>query len=84
MPSYKEHFAQAPLEAMACGTPVIAFPCSGTEELITPQNGIRCTDFTLEALEEGIRKALQTEYNSDEIRQDMLNRYAPEKIAKTI
>ncbi|WP_455762854.1 glycosyltransferase [Prevotella disiens] len=82
MPSYKEHFAQAPLEAMACGTPVIAFPCSGTEELITPQNGIRCTDFTLEALEEGIRKALQTEYNSDEIRQDMLNRYAPEKIAK--
>ena len=83
MPSFKEHFAQSPLEAMACGLPVVAFPWSGTTELITPENGIRCADFTSEALEEGLRKALSTSYDGQKIRQDMAERFAPEQIART-
>lgn len=81
MPSFKENFAQAPLEAMACGLPVIAFPCSGTEELITDMNGVRCEAFTIEALENGIRKALATQYDGTMIRNDMIERFSPEKIA---
>lgn len=81
MPSFKENFAQAPIEAMACGLPVIAFPCSGTSELITPINGVRCDDFTVDALEKGIRKALQTEYDAAAIRKDVIARFSPQKIA---
>ena len=80
MPSFKENFAQTPIEAMACGLPVIAFPCSGTEELITPANGIRCSDFTPEALEEGLRAALAISYDAKAIRKDMIERFSPEKI----
>lgn len=80
MPSFKENFAQTPIEAMACGLPVVAFPCSGTEELITPANGIRCSDFTPEALEEGLRTALATSYGAKAIRQDVIERFSPEKI----
>lgn len=81
MPSFQEAFAQTPLEAMACGLPVIAFPCSGTEELINENNGIRCSDFTVGALVKGLRKALEKKYDSDVIRQDVISRFSPQKIA---
>lgn len=80
LPSLKENFAQVPLEAMACGLPVVAFPCSGTDDLITPANGIRCNDFTIEALEEGLRTALATHYDGAAIRADVKERFSPEKI----
>lgn len=81
MPSQQEAFAQSPLEAMACGIPCIVFPVSGTEELITPENGIRCTDFTIESLCDGIKKAMNTTYESEKIRKDVVERFSPEKIA---
>lgn len=82
MPSYEEAFAQSPLEAMSCGLPLIVFPCSGTEELINPQVGIRCKDFTLEALVDGIKLALSSNFSSEVIRQDVINRFSPSKIAE--
>lgn len=82
LPSAKENFAQVPLEAMACGLPVIAFPCSGTEELITPMNGVRCGAFTSEALEAGIRTAMAVAYDPDAIRRDVIARFSPGKIAR--
>jgi glycosyltransferase involved in cell wall biosynthesis len=81
MPSFQEAFAQTPLEAMACGVPVVAFPCSGTEELIAKINGVRCDDFTVNSLYNGIKCAMDSQYNSKEIRQDMIDRFSPEKIA---
>lgn len=82
MPSFQEAFAQTPLEAMACGVPVIAFPCSGMEELITKTNGVQCDDFTVDALYNGIRSAMNRQFDAKEIRQDMIERFSPEKIAK--
>ena len=82
LPSTKENFAQVPLEAMACGLPVIAFPCSGTEELITPATGVRCEAFTSEALEAGIRTAMGRVYDPNVIRADVIERFSPEKIAR--
>lgn len=81
MPSYQEAFAQTPVEAMACGCPVVAFPCSGTEELITPENGVRCSDFSVESLVEGIRTALDTKYNREAIREGVLERFNISRIA---
>lgn len=81
MPSKKEAFAQTPIESMACGIPAIVFPVSGTDELITPQNGIIADDFTEEALEKAIKTAMLTSYDSTIIRQDMITRFSPNVIA---
>lgn len=82
MPSKKEAFAQTPIESMACGIPAIVYPFSGTDELITPINGIRTKGFTPKDLEEAITKALSTQYSSKAIRDDMTYRFSPEVIAK--
>ena len=81
MPSYEESFGQTPLEAMACGCPVVAFPCGIIPELITDNNGIRCPDFTVESLAAGIHKALATHYAREAIREDVIERFNISKIA---
>lgn len=81
MPSVQEAFAQTPIEAMACGVPTIVFPVSGTEELITAGNGVRCQGFTSADLEAGISEAVATSYDGEAIRKDMATRFSPEVIA---
>ena len=80
MPSFNEAFAQTPLEAMACGLPVVAFPCSGTEELINEQNGIRAAEFTVASLKNSIKLAMNTKYEADWIRRDVLTRFGVKSI----
>ena len=82
LPSSQEAFAQSPMEAMACGLPVVAFPVSGTKELINEDNGVICNDFTKESLKAGILKLLCKQYEADKIRQDMIDRFSPEMIAR--
>lgn len=82
MPSYQEGFAQTPMEAMACGTPVIAFPCSGAEELITDACGVISKDFTIEALVCAIRQAMQTTYDRAAVRESVVTRFNYDIIAK--
>ena len=82
MPSSHEAFAQSPMEAMACGLPVVAFPVSGTKELINESNGIICSDFTVAALSEGIKQLMSRTYNPTHIRNEVLNRFSPSVIAK--
>lgn len=81
MPSYQEAFAQTPLEAMACGVPVVAFPCSGTAELINAKNGIRCDSFTIDSLRKGLMEALSTKFDPSAVREDVKERFSPGKIA---
>lgn len=82
MPSYQEAFAQTPIEAMACGLPIIVFPCSGTEEIVNSYTGIRCKDFSQESLELGIREALNTTFSSTTIIDYVKNKFSPEIVAK--
>lgn len=82
MPSFQEAFAQTPMEAMACGTPVVAFPCSGAHDLINEKNGVVCSDFSVDALVDGIRQAMSQEYNPVVIREDVVARFSYDKIAK--
>lgn len=80
VPSFQEAFALTPLEAMACGLPVVAFPFSGTTELINEKNGVRTIAFTVNALAEGIRTALAKTYDHEWIRQDVIERFGMQKI----
>ncbi len=81
MPSYLEAFGQTPVEAMYCGCPVVAFPCGIINELITPLNGVRCSDFCIETLATSIQNALNTQYNRENIREDIIKRFSISKIA---
>lgn len=74
--SFEEAFAQCPLEAMACGVPVVSFPCSGAEDLIRPFNGVVCDDFTVPSLLSGIKKALANKYDSNIIREYIVKNFS--------
>ena len=81
MTSLQESFSQTSIEAMACGCPVVAFPCGIVDELITEHNGVRCPDFTADALAEGIRTALGRQYDREAIRRDAVDRFNISRIA---
>lgn len=73
--SFEEAFAQTPLEAMACGTPVISTPCSGASDLIRPFNGVVCEKYDSSSLKDGIIKALSMNFDSDKIRQYIIENF---------
>ena len=81
LPSYQEVFAQTPLEAMACGLPVVAYPCSGTSDLIKEFNGVVCDDFTVSSLIQGIIRMMQINYDREKIRHHIMENYTPQHIA---
>lgn len=80
-PSFQEAFAQTPLEAISCGLPIVAFPCSGMEELVNEENGVVCADFTSEALFEGLNKVFCRSYNRQKLHDDISHRFSIETIA---
>lgn len=79
--SYEESFGQTPLEAMSCGTPVISTPCGVSSELITDFNGVICSGYDEQALSNGIIKALSQTYDSNVIRQYVIENYSYDVIA---
>lgn len=70
LPSLRETFSIVTIEAMACGKPVIATPCGGPEELVTPETGLLVPSGNSEALADAIEKMLRTHshYNAQAIR----------------
>lgn len=80
--SYEESFGQTCLEAMSCGTPVVSTPVGISPDLIKPFNGVVCSGFDSESLKCGIEKALLTKYDTQEIRQYVVDNYSYDKIAK--
>lgn len=84
--SYEEAFAQTPLEAMACGTPVISTPCGGAPDLIRQFNGVLCSGFNDEDIAKGIKEALTYQntqgYSISKIRNYIVTNYSYDIIAK--
>lgn len=79
--SQSEAFAQTPLEAMACGRPVVMFPISGSEDLITSGNGVVCDNFSIRSLKDAIETTLSRHYDPVAIRADIATRFSPGTIA---
>lgn len=82
MPSSQEVCPQAPLEAMACGTPVVVFPSGAMKDYVLPQYGVVCKDYSLEALKDGIEEALNKSYDGYQLRKYVTDNFSPSKIAQ--
>ena len=81
LPSYQEAFAKTPLEAISCGLPVVAFPCSGMEELINEKNGVKCDNFSIQSLLNGLNLASCRSYDRQVLHNDIHERFSIDKIA---
>ena len=75
--SYNETFGMSMLEALLCGTPVVATNSGGPTEFLNNRNSILCDCGDVEGLYEGIRKikTKQVVYNPIDIRNSVLGKY---------
>lgn len=80
VPSYQESFAQTPFEAMACGTPIVAYPCGAIPEYTNVKNGIVCKNKDIAELRDSIVLALQHKYEPSEIRESILQKLSPDEV----
>lgn len=80
--SFQESFGQTAIEALVCGTPVVAFPVGVIPELINEANGVICSDFTVNALVDGIKQARKRKYNREELRKQACGRFDYKVISK--
>lgn len=86
LPSYQEAFSQTTIEAMCCGAPVVMTPVSGSDDLIAENNGVRCDGFSVVALGNGIRKAMERKdkYDREWIRMDVVRRFGVDSVTKRV
>jgi glycosyltransferase involved in cell wall biosynthesis len=65
----EEDFGIVPLEAQACGRPVVALARGGALETVKPgDTGVLVDDDSAEALAAGLREAVRTRFDEDRIR----------------
>ncbi len=79
VPSLQESFGQTASEALACGTPVVAFDATGLKDIVDHRkNGYLAIPYEAEDLARGIRWVIE-----DEKRSDALSRQGRQKVLDT-
>lgn len=86
LPSEKETFGIAYIEALACGLPVIATKCGGPEEFVSAENGILIPINEEEALVCAMKKMYESYllYDSKKISDSILEQYGSRKIGERL
>ena len=68
-----EDFGMVPVEAQACGTPVVALDAGGVRETVMDgRTGVLVSEGTPEGFAAGLTRALRTSFDRDAIRQNAL------------
>lgn len=85
VPSYSEVFGQTASEAMACGTPVVAFRCTGIQDVVEEGCGYLAEPYSPEDLSKGILYCIEN--NPDNVlgkaaRESAVKRFAIEVVAE--
>lgn len=85
VPSYSEVFGQTASEAMACGTPVVAFRCTGIQNVVSEGCGYLAEPYLPEDLANGIRYCIENNKDNvlgKEAREFAVKRFAIDVVAK--
>ncbi len=86
VPSLSEVFGQTASEAMACGTPVVAFNCTGIKEVVDhKKTGYLAEPYSSEDLADGIIWCLENNHNGKLSRNainKVMENYSNEKVGK--
>jgi glycosyltransferase involved in cell wall biosynthesis len=82
VPSRAESFSAVSIEALACGTPVVATRCGGPEEIVTPAVGCLVPIEDPTALAEGLAAVLDDpgRYDPAVLRRHALERYGTDVV----
>jgi len=85
VPSLQEAFGQTATEAMACGTPVVAFSATGLIDIVDhKRNGYLARPFSASSLAEGITWVLDAEHSDqlrNQARSKAVSQFANERVA---
>jgi teichuronic acid biosynthesis glycosyltransferase TuaC len=87
LPSRRETFGSVLIEALACGIPVVATRCGGTEDIVTPEVGVLVRSEDASSLAQGIDQVLanRSSYRPEVLRNLVLRDFSLERVAhKTI
>ena len=82
LPSHYETFGVVYAEAIACGKPIIATKCGGSECIVNKTNGVLINVSDVNALADAINNVVDNidNFDSTKIREDFLNRFSFKKV----
>lgn len=81
VPSRRESFSSVTIEALACGTPVVATRCGGPEEILDENTGVLVDPEDPTALAQGLEQTLS---NPEKFCQEMLRHYAVRRYGQKV
>ena len=86
LPSRAESFGMVLVEALACGTPVVATRCGGPEDIVTEEVGILVPPEDPQALATGIGRVLdgRDRYDPSRLRAQALERFGLESVGQRL
>jgi glycosyltransferase involved in cell wall biosynthesis len=84
LPSLKETFSVATVEALATGTPVLATKCGGPEDFINPTNGILVEAGDPKALFVGLLRSIESldSFDNERIARDARQKFSPHVVGE--